>query len=241
MRVSETTSDLPIVDYLAGYLRFLGAEPAGPGSVALTNAIAHATNAAGRVRDRLSPDGWAAIAELERAAQTQAPARPGAGAVTQRTAMLRLITGFAGLVHENMYRNLGWRFLSLGRSIERAMATASMLASLTDEKAPEGALEAALECADSALSYRRAYSFLITRETVLEFVGFDGDNPRSLSSLLNDMLTHVKALPGADVRGALSAPNALALRIHTGFAVRKPDTIGPGGAAQPARRSGRAL
>jgi uncharacterized circularly permuted ATP-grasp superfamily protein/uncharacterized alpha-E superfamily protein len=228
VRVAETNSDdLPIVEYLAGYLRFLGGTPEGLDSGPLTDAIASATTAAGRIRDRLSPDAWAAIAELDRAALTQTPARPGAGAVAQRTAMLRLITGFAGLIHENMYRNLGWRFLSLGRNIERAMATASMLASLTDPKAPEGALEAALECADSALSYRRAYSFLISPETVLEFVGFDADNPRSLSALLNDTLVHVKALPDADVRGALSAPHALTLRLHTDFAVRKPESVTP--------------
>ena len=36
--------------------------------------------------------------------------------------LLRKITGFSGLVHENMYRFTGWRFLSIGRSLERAIA-----------------------------------------------------------------------------------------------------------------------
>lgn len=31
------------------------------------------------------------------------------------TILLRKLAGFAGLVHENMYRFTGWRFLSIGR------------------------------------------------------------------------------------------------------------------------------
>ena len=45
---------------------------------------------------------------------------PGDDAARAMGVLLRKITGFSGLVHENMYRFTGWRFLSIGRSLERA-------------------------------------------------------------------------------------------------------------------------
>jgi len=228
VRVSENPAgNLPVIKHLANYLHFLGADAASLKSTALNAAITSAATCAGRIRDRLSPDGWIAISELERAVQTQPAQLRGANAAVQRSALLRLITGFTGLVHENMYRNLSWRFLNLGRGLERVMATASMLANLTDRKAPEGSLEAALECSDSGLSYRRTFSFALSRETVIEFLGFDADNPRSLIFQLNEMRSHMKALPTFDGHGALSAPHRHLMRIHTDFAVLTPDKIGP--------------
>ena len=47
--------------------------------------------------------------------------RPGDATARALSVLLRKITGFSGLVHENMYRFAGWRFLSIGRSLERAI------------------------------------------------------------------------------------------------------------------------
>jgi uncharacterized alpha-E superfamily protein len=53
---------------------------------------------------------------------------PGDDAASAMGVLLRKITGFSGLVHENMYRFSGWRFLTIGRSLERAIAMADLLA-----------------------------------------------------------------------------------------------------------------
>ena len=68
--------------------------------------------------------------------------------------LLRKITGFSGLVHENMYRSTGWRFLSLGMSLERAANMAMILAALAEPDAPDGALDLLLEIGDSIMSHR---------------------------------------------------------------------------------------
>ena len=78
--------------------------------------------------------------------------------------LLRKITGFSGLVHENMYRFTGWRFLSIGRSLERAIAMAGALAWLADPEAPDGALDLALEIGDSVMSHRRRYAVTTSRD-----------------------------------------------------------------------------
>ena len=46
---------------------------------------------------------------------------PGDDASRAMTVLLRKLAGFAGLVHENMYRFAGWRFLEIGRRLERAI------------------------------------------------------------------------------------------------------------------------
>jgi uncharacterized alpha-E superfamily protein len=55
---------------------------------------------------------------------------PGDDAASAMGVLLRKITGFSGLVHENMYHFSGWRFLTIGRSLERAIAMADLLAGL---------------------------------------------------------------------------------------------------------------
>ena len=52
------------------------------------------------------------------------PAGPAESAMFERVdAALRIIASFSGLAQENMTQLAGWRFLELGRRIERAIAT----------------------------------------------------------------------------------------------------------------------
>jgi uncharacterized circularly permuted ATP-grasp superfamily protein/uncharacterized alpha-E superfamily protein len=226
LRPSENArGETPLLRYVSEYLDAMGIDATIFLPPELKGVITSATGCASRVRDRLSPDGWSAVDELNRAVRAAPELRPGVGAANQLNTLLRYITGFTGLLHENMYRNLGWRFLTIGRDLERAMSTVSMLASFTDEEAPTGALEVALECADSAIAYRRLYAFALTRETVLEFLGFEAENPRSLRFVLNEILEHVKALPTPEVPGRLSKPYSRMLRLSTDFALQEPATL----------------
>ena len=52
---------------------------------------------------------------------------PGDDATRAMTVLLRKLAGFSGLVHENMYRFTGWRFLEIGRRLERGIQIARML------------------------------------------------------------------------------------------------------------------
>ena len=112
--------------------------------------------------------------------------------------LLRKITGFSGLVHENMYRFTGWRFLSIGRSLERAIAMSGALAWLADPEAPDGALDLAVEIGDSVMSHRRRYAVTTTRETVVDLLALDTLNPRSVLYHLTEIRDHVAFLPDAD-------------------------------------------
>ena len=74
------------------------------------------------------------------------------------TILLRKLAGFSGLLHENMYRFTGWRFLEIGRRLERAIQIARSLGWLTREDAPDGALDMMLEIGDSVMTHRRQYT-----------------------------------------------------------------------------------
>ena len=93
-----------------------------------------------------------------------------------------------------MYRFTEWRFLSLGRSIERLMGLSSALSNFLQIGAPQGSLDLALEFADSTISHRRRYGFQASRDSVLELLALDALNPRSLVFHLAELETHTAPL-----------------------------------------------
>ena len=142
--------------------------------------------------------------------------------------LLRKITGFSGLVHENMYRFTGWRFLSIGRSLERAMTMAGALAELADAAAPDGALDLAIEIGDSVMSHRRRYAVTTSRETVVDLLALDALNPRSVLYQLGELRDHIALLPEAVANGQMSPLSRRVLQVHTTLAVETPETVDAG-------------
>lgn len=94
--------------------------------------------------------------------------------------MLRKIAGFSGLVHENMYRAAGWQFLTIGRSLERAAMMTDLLAEMAGPTPPLGGLDLTIEVGDSIMVHRQRYAVFTSRESVLDLLGLDETNPRSV-------------------------------------------------------------
>jgi uncharacterized circularly permuted ATP-grasp superfamily protein/uncharacterized alpha-E superfamily protein len=227
MRLAEAgDADAPLLAATDPLLAAAGVDPREgvPGGVLAT--MAAAIRCAGEVRDRLSPDGWSALADLSKTARRMAErVTPGDDAARAISALLRKLTGFSGLVHENMYRFAGWRFLELGRFHERAMAMASLLATLADDDAPEGALELCIEIGDSVMTHRRRYAVAASRETVIDLLALDGMNPRAVQFQLDGIRDQVALLPGAVDNGQLSALSRAVLRCHTSLATETPEGL----------------
>ncbi|MEO0978425.1 MAG: alpha-E domain-containing protein, partial [Pseudomonadota bacterium] len=210
----------------AEYLDDIGVAPESPIPEGLCSMLQSAVNSAGKVRDRFSVDGWLALNDL---AQTANGARrvmkDDADVPRAMSLLLRKITGFSGLVHENMYRFTGWRFLSIGRALERANRMADLLSVFTGPDAPDGALELLLEVGDSAMSMSRRYAVSLSHATVLDLLAMDPKNPRSVMYQLTDMKEHIDVLPGASENGYLSDLARAVLQIHTSLAVATPETL----------------
>jgi len=155
---------------------------------------------AAQLRDRLSPDSWRIYKRLAEFA-TPAPAAPGLGEAMHRLdeSLLSLVT-LSGFVIESMPRDAGWRFLSIGRRIERLQFLTSALAALLT--VPEqGALEALLAVTDGEIRYRSRNARGLAPRPVAELVMFDPDNPRALRYQIESLIEHVARLPDGSLLG----------------------------------------
>jgi uncharacterized alpha-E superfamily protein len=108
---------------------------------ALPYLVGAAQSAASVIRDRFSPDAWRALTDLSELINEPIDPAPTESAIFERTnAALRIVASFSGLAQENMSQLAGWRFLELGRRIERAIATCRFVRQFAFAAEPEAAL-----------------------------------------------------------------------------------------------------
>lgn len=228
LRLAETgdPEDSNLIE-IASLLGTLFIPVAQPAHATLDPMLGAARVCAGRVRDRFSVDGWSALNDLMNSlAAMSENTQPGDAAARQLGILLRKITGFNGLVHENMHRTSGWRFLTLGRAMERADAAAAVLRACMDSAGPGlGLLEMALEYGDSRITHQRRYRLDPTRETVTDLLALDAHNPRSILFQVTSMRRITKDLPRAEVEGRVSNVLGALLRLETELVVAHPSEI----------------
>lgn len=197
------------------------------------------------LRDRLSVDHWRTINRL-----LQDPGFDAFRELPQAIALLdRVVNGMvtlSGYALDGMTRDVGWRFLSVGRRIERLRALCATIAIAVREGRAAG-LDWLLECCDSSITYRSRYLGTPEWLPVLDLVVRDETNPRSVAfqlAGLADVLARIdRALGGGSTDlvppvlvglGPLEDPAALV--PEPGLAQRL-DAIADGAAALSDRLS----
>lgn len=227
IRLAESGSAAsPLIAGVDQLLAARGLDPAEPIPQALRDTLSWATGSAGQVRDRFSPDGWAALNDLDKTARRMAErVTEGDDAAGALSALLRKLAGFSGLVHENMYQFLGWRFLSLGRQQERAMGMADLLSALAGPEAAPGAHDLCIEVGDCVLTHRRRFVGVANRASVIELLALDPLNPRSIRHQLDGMAAQIAALPEVADLGQLSPLGRAMLRLQTLLATETPESL----------------
>ncbi len=152
------------------------------------------------LKERLSQDTWRVLQQLESEFSRTPPRDPEMRLVAQMELLDRVIvtlSAFAGLAMENTTRGFGWRFLDIGRRLERALQTADLLRAAMVQ-APFGAeryLDTVLQIADSTITYRTRYFSSLRTDYVLELLLADEGNPRSLGFQIVALFDHVQNLP----------------------------------------------
>lgn len=180
----------------------------------LADVIEAAKLAASRVRDRLSPDAWAALCELEsQFARDTGDLRPGSELIDLTGRGLRTVAAFSGLVQENISRLTGWRFLEIGRRIERGLQMARFARRFARADAPVGSLDTLLDLCDAAMTYRQRYSIATVRSSVIDLVILDPNNPRSVAFQANAIHQRIFELPGRRIGDEPAAVESLAVRL----------------------------
>ncbi len=218
----------PLLADITEYLAELGIDTTSGVPANLLSNVDSAVLSASKIRDRFSPDGWLALTDLAKTTRRfHAQVQPGDDATHAMTILLRKLAGFAGLVHENMYRFTGWRFLAIGRYLERGMHMTRLLGRLSAPGAPDGALDMLLEVGDSVMTHRRRYNVSTAQLTVTDLLALDPLNPRSILYQLNEIRTQVEQLPNAVFHGQMSPFHRETMRIHAGLAVLTPEMMTP--------------
>ena len=198
---------------------------------ALPYLVGAAQSAASVIRDRFSPDAWRALTDLSELINEPIDPAPTESAIFERTnAALRIVASFSGLAQENMSQLAGWRFLELGRRIERAIATCRFVRQFAfaaepeaarkraDDTRPEpgsSALDVLLELADSQITYRRRYVMVAAPAPVIDLVVLDPNNPRSIAYQLGRIETHLAVLAKRSPESRLSPPEQIAATLAT--------------------------
>jgi uncharacterized alpha-E superfamily protein len=181
-------------------------------SVAAINS--HAREIGDGSRDRLSAD-------MTRLLDAPFPKHPGmmarAGSLQRRYAAL------AGLSTEHMGRSAAWRFLDLGRRVERALASVRAIRTFALPGASVDDLSTMLDLANSQISYRQRYLTGIARVPVVDLVALDPSNPRALVYQLVEAREHVSALPVLNDDGMAEDQQSAAIGLAAKLA-----TVGAG-------------
>lgn len=162
------------------------------------------------VRERLSLDHWHSLNRLQRDQQAALKKHP---TLTEAIAFLDRVLGVSssltGFAMDNMTRDDGWRFLIIGRRLERLSFLAQSLAQfLTMESAsgPES-LDWLLDLMDSIITYRSRYSRSPELLPVIDLLVFDDSNPHGVlfqAGVLTRYLERMGRELGADFDGELA-------------------------------------
>lgn len=220
-------TDLPILTALAEHLDWFSDAPFPDRATMPDDLLETFDNArfcAGKVRDRFSDDGLHTLDDLARSAHEIARrARPGADAARELGPLLRNLAGFAGIANDNMFRFSGWRFMTMGRALERGIQMAALLIRFSDREAPIGSYDLAIEIGDSVMTHRRRYSVETNRNTLIDLLALDPENPISLACQVGILREQQEALPRLKSSTQLSPIERQILTLHTQLAVSSPE------------------
>ncbi len=199
--LSVAAEETPIHDaLLREALRVIHQPERKPGVAELLGRIQQVAFSA---RDRFSADTWRLLNRIGTDSIEAPEHLPLFRASSGLNRLVLDLAALSGMENENMTRGHGWRFLGLGRRLERGISIARLLgATLQNPEAVPLLLEPLLEIADSAMTYRRQYFIEPTLPGVLRLLLLDRSNPRSLAFQLEALEALTAAIPsGANPEG----------------------------------------
>jgi uncharacterized circularly permuted ATP-grasp superfamily protein/uncharacterized alpha-E superfamily protein len=137
--------------------------------------------------------------------------------------LITSLLALCGLSQESMVRSRAWRFMEMGRRLERAQQTVELLSHVlvNDKGDSQGVplLKPVLASLESRIVYKRYYRSGYRLDKGMELLLFDRQNPRSLMFQLESLRNHLEDVEGAnksiqlsdDMRCILRATNNLLL------------------------------
>jgi len=160
------------------------------------------------LRERLSQDNWRTLNQMARRLQRdRGRSIPLSETLAELDHDIASFMTLAGFALDGMTRDHGWRFLSIGRRIERLQFICGLLQQALAGPA-DADLSWVLELADSSITYRSRYMARPEWLPMLDLLIRDVHNPRSVYFQLkglNDFVSRVADAYGEGVEESLDA------------------------------------
>jgi uncharacterized circularly permuted ATP-grasp superfamily protein/uncharacterized alpha-E superfamily protein len=139
---------------------------------------------AGQLHERFSVDNWRTLSRMAQPAVIRGEQPSQSEVMTILDDAAAALMTLAGFALDGMTRDLGWRFMSIGRRLERLQFQSLVLqrALAMDEN---GNLDWLLDLSDSSITYRVRYRAQPEWLPVLDLLLCDETNPRSILFQIN--------------------------------------------------------
>ncbi len=197
----------------------LALEATREGSLAHT--LQSFTHSAFSVRDLWSSDTWRMVDKIQQRWQNnQNIQKPRLDHLEDRLNRLIInLVAFSGLTTESMVRETGWLLLDIGRRLERALCSISLLRGTLvpkhDSAVENQVMEAVLATCESVITFRRRYRAFMQLPTVIELLILDENHPRALAYQIKKLKIHIEALPREQRSQRLYPEERLILETYT--------------------------
>ncbi|MGE0406792.1 MAG: circularly permuted type 2 ATP-grasp protein [Candidatus Korobacteraceae bacterium] len=170
------------------------------------------------LRSRTSSDAWRILREIHMRVTNFHinPNEPTAELADLLDTLVASFAGFVGLASDSMVRGQAWKFLDIGRRIERvAFVTQLLRDTLVEPVGDPMLLEAVLEIADSQLTYRRRYFTRLETHAVVDLLLADETNPRAAAFQLVAVEQHLATLPRDTTDPSRNVDQRRVLKLRT--------------------------
>jgi uncharacterized alpha-E superfamily protein len=167
--------------------------------VGLAGQLNGLANVAGQLRERLSSGHWRLLNDCAKVLIEPEWVRFQRTLPTASLEQVQLyLLAMHGEQSDHMTRDNGWRFLQLGRQLERLCGACDCLLSLTSMpgRAGEHGLALAIALADSTITYRSRYQHRFEWLPTLDLLIFDEDAPYAIRRILYKLDIVIDRLPG---------------------------------------------
>lgn len=175
------------------------------------------------LRERLSPDAWQVITEMAERLAYEVEDDDSILSAAELT--LQELASFAGLAQENMNRAAGWRFLDIGRRVERAINTTRFARQFAYDDAGDEDLDILLTLVDCQITYRSRYLLAPVLAPVRDLAVLDTYNPRSVAFQVATLNEHIAALPSLREYGMIERPQRLAVAVQAMLATAEAEKL----------------
>lgn len=156
------------------------------------------------LRERISNDHWRVVNLLSRQFITRHHHLGLQEAVSQLEVAIDHFVALTGFAMDWMTRDLGWRFMSLGRRIERLQFMCMLLLRAMYMPAHSN-LEWILKLSNNLVTYRSRYASQPEWLPVLDLLLMDDHNPNSISFQMKGLVKYLEEMDAQDDAGGIHA------------------------------------